>query len=489
MTHITHSVIQFSDTPTQNSGILFPFFRTDTIRLSSRIIFEGLSAVQKRSVKKVLGDPNLPQSGTVPVYTSEGIVLILLLNESSDIRDIEEKGTTLFSVAQQYALKKISLLPGSLKKSQDKWESLIDGVFLGEYQFESYRGEIHNKEQEQKKKGDCIECIIVGTENYNRSAWVQGVSLTKNIINTPPSEATPSFVEKQIRTHLEGKKNINITALHEEELKKHGMNGILSVGQASDEDSRLLVIEYNGGKKDDQPIVFVGKGVTYDTGGLSLKPAVSMKGMKKDLGGASTVIGAVYAIASAELSQNVVAVIPLAENLIGKDAYKPDDIIRMANGVTVEITNTDAEGRLLLGDALWYAETFCNPQCILDIATLTGACVYALGEDITAVFSTTDELMEIIENASNKVHEPVWRLPLYHRYKKKIRSQVADIMNAAYGFRAGTIQAGLFLQHFVQEKTPWAHFDIAFSSYNDDKNRATGRHVRTFFEIAKSKSV
>lgn len=489
MTHISDSVIRFTNTPQEKSVIFLPFFRTDVARLSSRVIFEGLSPLQKRSVKKVLSDACLPQSGVLPVYTADGLVILVLLDESSDFYDLQQAGLTLFSVAKQYSVSEASLLPGSLKKFSKKWESFLDGVFLGEYQFESYRGVIHSSEQEKKNHVSCAEFTIVGVENKERPAWVQGVSLTKNIINTPPSVATPSFVEKQVRTYLQGKKNVSITALHEKELQKHGMNGILSVGQASDEESRLLIIEYNGGKKGDKPLVLVGKGVTYDTGGLSLKPSVAMKGMKKDLGGASTVIGALYAIASAELSQNVVAVIPLAENLIGKDAYKPDDIICMANGVTVEITNTDAEGRLLLGDALWYAENFYSPKYILDIATLTGACVYAVGEDITAVFSTTDELMNRIETASHISHEPVWRLPLYSRYKKKIRSKVADIMNAAYGFKAGTIQAALFLQHFVDKKTPWAHFDIAFSSYNDDANRATGQQVRTFFEIAKNNTV
>lgn len=239
-----------------------------------------------------------------------------------------------------------------------------------------------------------------------------------------------------------------------------------------------------GGEDAQNPIVWVGKGVTYDTGGLSLKTGGSMRSMKRDLGGAATVIGALYAAASAGIPKNIIAILPLAENAIGPAAYKPDDVLVMANGKTVEVTNTDAEGRLLLADALWYAQKMYTPAYIIDLATLTGACVYAVGEDITAGFCNTPDLMEQLTTAAKKTDEPIWELPLYARYKPMIRSKIADIVNSSPELKAGTIQAALFLQHFINPHTPWVHLDIAFTAFNKKTEMATARHVRTLFEMA-----
>lgn len=478
-------MITFSQAPQKNTSLILPIFAED-FTSTSRNIFSGLTPLQKRSVKRILSSGSTPKSGTVPAYSNDALVLISILEKDSDGYALQKKGTSFISLGKQYHQEHLTILPGSLWKFPDKWNSLIDGIYLGNYDFKEYRGTIWEKEQEKNPETTIKSLTIIGEKNDERKYWAHGISLTKDIINTPPSIATPSFVEELVQKEFKGIKNVKISVLKEKELKKLNMNGILSVGQASNEESRLLVIEYTGGNKKEKPTALVGKGVTYDTGGLSIKPGRSMKGMKKDLGGAATVIGGLHSIASAQIKKNIVAVIPLAENLVSRDAYKPDDIITMANGVTVEVTNTDAEGRLLLGDALWYAQKHFSPSKIIDLATLTGACLYAVGDDISAVFSTTDNLMKDIQTAADTSNEPVWRLPLYPRYKKLIRSKIADIVNAAYDFPAGTIQAALFLQHFVDQDTPWAHFDIAFSSFDDSTNRATGRHVRTLFEMVKA---
>ncbi|MCK5016766.1 MAG: leucyl aminopeptidase family protein, partial [Candidatus Peribacteraceae bacterium] len=228
----------------------------------------------------------------------------------------------------------------------------------------------------------------------------------------------------------------------------------------------------------------IGKGVTYDTGGYSIKPSQYMESMKQDLGGAATVLGAFLAIASLGVKKNVIAVLPSVENSINSYAYRPDDIIKMYNGVTVEVTNTDAEGRIILADALAYTAKKYSPSYMIDLATLTGSCIYAVGNDFAAVLGTDDKLIEKIIEAGKEAGEPMWQLPLHQRYKKDLESPVADIVNASK-MRAGTIEGGLFLQHFVPEKMKWCHIDIAAVAFDEKKKMATGRDVRMLLELVK----
>ena len=424
-----------------------------------------------------------------PVFTD--VKKILYINIAEDISKVEtfdmrEKGEKLVKIAQKYCTKNITKCVFIADETLDKtiFSALIDGIHLGQYEYNMYKSQ---KKSEKITKIEEIYIVTDCTDKSERDAWATGVAFTKNMINTPPSIAIPSYIEEKTRELFSNVKNIKITSLLEDELIKLGAGGILSVGQASPDQSRFLVVEYTNADSVKKPIGLVGKGVTYDTGGLSLKPSNAMTGMKKDMGGAATILGGLYACAKSEIKENIVAVIPLAENLISEKAYKPDDIITMMNGTTVEVTNTDAEGRLLLGDALVYIEKIFQPRVLIDMATLTGACAYAIGEDISAVFSTTDELFKEIKIASENTDEPVWRLPLYKRYEKKIESQIADIVNAATGFKAGTIQAALFLKHFVKAETPWSHFDIAYSSFDAKTNFATGQNVRLLFYFIKNK--
>lgn len=475
----------FSAKAPKNSVIIFPLFQKDFL-ITSRKLFEGLTMKQRKAVKKVL-QQSMPIAGTIPVYTNDGLVIICLYSQSIDDFEARKEGEKIISLCKKYQQENIFITKGSFYKNEKVFEAFIDGVFLGEYSFEEYKGRLKTESLEKNPEIKIKKITINSKKNPIRENWTTGVQITKDIINTPPSVATPEFVEKKVRKDFEGIPNVKITSLKEKELKDLGAGGILAVGQETNEESRFLIIEYFAGKKGENPIGFVGKGVTYDTGGLSLKPAIAMKGMKKDLGGAATIIGAVYAMVKSGVKKNIVAVIPLAENAIGKNAYKPDDIVTMMNGKTVEITNTDAEGRLLLGDALCYIEKIYTPAVIIDAATLTGACAYAVGEDIGAVFSNNEELFDALLNASEKTSEYIWRLPLHSRYEKMIHSRIADLVNAAYGFKAGTIQAALFLQHFVHKNTPWIHLDIAYSSFDNTTDFATGMHVRMLFEFVKKR--
>ncbi|MBI5755203.1 hypothetical protein HZA41_03230, partial [Candidatus Peregrinibacteria bacterium] len=261
------------------------------------------------------------------------------------------------------------------------------------------------------------------------------------------------------------------------ELLKMKCGGILAVSRASAEEPLMIVMEYHGDGKE-APIALVGKGVTYDCGGLSLKIGQSLRFMKQDLGGAATLLGALLTASLLGFKKNVVAVLPIVENLINEKSYKVDDVISMHNGKTVEVTNTDAEGRLILADALSYADTTWKPRALIDIATLTGGAFMAVGDDLTAIMSNNPALCSFFKTTALSVDEPVWELPLHKPYLKHFESKVADIVNSSLKMKARTIEGGLFLQHFVHEKTPWCHLDIASVAFDEIQGLATGRNVR-----------
>lgn len=413
-----------------------------------------------------------PSKGIFPYFSNSNSFFFVIIPEKSDTEDVRDIACSLSSSLSAYEVTSCCMYPGMLEG--DIWEAFQDGIFDSTYQYSL-----------KTKKEDALHIKtieIIGTENMSRQYWIEGKALAKDIVNISPSIATPAFVEEVITTKFSTLSNISIKVLSTKELAELGMNGILSVGQAATVSPRCIIIEYTGNTNN--PLVFIGKGITYDTGGLSLKTGGSMRSMKRDLGGAASVIGAMYSIAKANCFAHVVAILPLAENAIGATAYKPDDVITMANGTTVEVTNTDAEGRLILADALWYAQKEYSPAAIIDLATLTGACVYAVGEKITAGFSNTKKLMEHVQKKALLSDEIIWELPLYPKYKKLITSKIADIVNAAPEFKAGTLQAALFLQHFVHDTTPWVHLDIAFTAFNKKTELATACHVRTLFELA-----
>ncbi len=437
-----------------------------------------------------------------PIFTENKKSLFLNIAEDIsklDTLDVREKSEKIIKIAKKYCTKNTENIAINFEEktlSQTLISSILDGIHLGEYEFNEYKSNNNSEKlnkniyiivkKSENQKNQNIKDIIETREIIERKAFTKGVKFTKDLINTPPSIAIPSYIEEKTRELFSNIKNIKISSILEKDLKKLGAGGILSVGQASPDQSRFLIIEYTNAEKSKKPIGLVGKGVTYDTGGLSLKPSNAMTGMKKDMGGAATILGGLYTCAKCEITENIVAVIPLAENLISEKAYKPDDIVTMMNGKTVEITNTDAEGRLLLGDAMVYIEQTFQPRVLIDMATLTGACAYAIGEDISAVFATTDDLYSQLKTSAKNTDEPIWRLPLYKKYEKLIESKIADIVNAATGFKAGTIQAALFLKNFVKSETPWAHFDIAYSSFDKTTNFATGKDVRLLFDFIKN---
>lgn len=317
----------------------------------------------------------------------------------------------------------------------------------------------------------------------NRKTNTEAIDLVKRLGKMPANILTPSqMVVEAKNLH----KNIKVTDLNEEALEKLGANLLLSVGQGSLEETHMIVMEYNGGNKGDKPIVLVGKGVTFDTGGVSIKPSNKMHQMKMDMLGAGTVMAVIQAVAKLKLSINVVAVVPTVENVVSAKATKPGDVFTSMSGLTVEVLNTDAEGRLILADALTYVEKF-NPEVVIDVATLTGASLYALGSYATPILGNDQELIDDLLKAGKKSKDKGWQLPLWEEHCKVMQGQegVADLRNIAKTRGPGTITAAAFLWEFADDYR-WAHLDIASTGHEGDN--ATGRSVKMLLEYIKTKA-
>ena len=279
------------------------------------------------------------------------------------------------------------------------------------------------------------------------------------------------------------KLGLKVEIFGEKDLKKMGMNSLLGVGKGSANETFLVTIKWNGKKEKGKPLCFVGKGVCFDTGGISLKPARFMEEMKYDMAGSAVVVGLLKSLALRKAKVNAIGVVGLVENMPGGNAQRPGDIVKSYSGKTIEVLNTDAEGRLVLADALSFTEKKYKPKFIIDLATLTGAIIISLGEEYAGLFSNNDELSKNIFKASVNVNEKVWRLPLHENYNKLMNSKIADVQNINYAGGAGSITAAQFLQRFIINKTPWAHLDIAgmaFSKYGGALNSggATAYGVR-----------
>ncbi len=305
-------------------------------------------------------------------------------------------------------------------------------------------------------------------------AMAAGVKTARHLGNNPPNICNPAYIAKYATKIADKYDNCEITVLNHKQMKKMGMGALLAVGQGSANKPKMVVLKYNGGNKDDAPIALVGKGITFDTGGISLKPGANMDEMKYDMCGAATVIGGFVSAVELGLPINLLTFVPAVENMPDGKAYRPGDVITSYSGKTIEVLNTDAEGRMILCDTLTYSQEF-KPSVVLDFATLTGACIVALGHQASAVMTKTPELADDLKQAGLQTHDRVWELPLWDEYQKQLDTSFADMQNIG-GFPAGTITAGCFLSRFT-EGQKWAHVDIAGTAWNNKKAGATGRPV------------
>jgi len=306
-------------------------------------------------------------------------------------------------------------------------------------------------------------------------AIAAGVELAKNLANLPANICTPTYLADQARELAKEYDSIKVSVLDEARMKRLGMGALLAVAQGSREPAKLIVLEYKPQKQGQKPIVFVGKGVTFDSGGISIKPSAAMDEMKFDMSGAASVLGLLRTVAALKLPQKVIGIVPATENLPDGLAIKPGDVVTSLSGQTIEILNTDAEGRLILCDALTYAERY-EPKAVIDIATLTGACVIALGKHATGLFSNNDELAGKLLNAGITASDRAWQMPVWDDYQEQLDTRFADMANVG-GREAGSITAACFLSRFTG-KYHWAHLDIAGTAWLTGKSKgATGRPV------------
>jgi leucyl aminopeptidase len=344
---------------------------------------------------------------------------------------------------------------------EEATEALVEGAVLGAYRFNRYKTERGEGEGELTSLTLAVQDVeeLERVEAAIRRARTvsEATNFVRDLVAAPARDKSPRELAR-VAQEMAQEAGLECTVLDEKQAEKLNMGGFLGVARGSAEPPRFIVLEYLGGPKRDPPIALVGKGITFDSGGLSLKPAKAMETMKEDMAGAAAVMGVLRAAAELALPVNLVGIAPCTENLPGGKATKPGDVLTTHLGTTIEVMNTDAEGRLVLSDGLGYATTF-EPQAIFDLATLTGACMVALGRMTTGMMGNSDELMDRLRRAGARTGDYVWPLPLFAEYEEQIKSDIADVKNTG-GKYAGAITAALLLQKFVKD-TPWVHLDIA----------------------------
>ena len=457
------------------------FFVKDKFEVNSLKFFFSSNELEK--IKKIIKKKNTKKN---IIAFELDINKVVILVKARTNQTHEMLGAEFYSFIKQNNLNKVSFYFKNCKDLDKNFiYTFIHGAKLKSYEFNLYKSNY---------KDEVFEFNVIGIEKINKfilskyNAIEAGTNFARDLVSEPPNILYPKeYVKRLLKLKKLG---IKVTTYNESQLKKLGMNSLLGVGRGSSKESYLVTLEWYGNNKSKNKnslLSFVGKGVCFDTGGISLKPAKFMEEMKYDMAGSAVVVGLIKNLAIRKANVNVVGVIGLVENMPGGDAQRPGDIVKAYNGKTIEILNTDAEGRLVLADALSFTEHKFKPKFIIDLATLTGAIIVALGEEYAGLFSNDDELSKKLFDAGEKVNEKVWRLPLHKNYDKLLDSTIADIQNINYSGGAGSITAAQFLQRFV-EKTPWAHLDIAGMAFskkaaNLNPGGATGFGVRLLNQL------
>lgn len=409
-------------------------------------------------------------------------VLLIGLGKERELhdKDFREAVRTATRALLETGAKEAVLFLAEVKtgKCEQAWK--IEHVILVAneviYRFDGYKSK---KEQPLPALAHLTIAVASMTKAFEHAVTIgnaiaSGVALAKDLGNTPPNVCTPAYLGQQAQA-LGKKHKLKVDVLEQKDMEKLGMGSLLAVARGSRNPPRLIVIHYQGGAKGEKPVVLVGKGITFDTGGISLKPGPDMDEMKYDMSGAGSVIGTMQAVAMMKPKLNVIGVVPTCENMPDGNAYRPGDIVTSMSGQTIEILNTDAEGRLILNDALTYVERF-NPQAVVDMATLTGACVIALGHVVHGLYANQDSLAHELLEAGQTAYDRAWHMPLWDDYQEQLRSNFADMANIG-GRPAGSITAACFLSRYAK-KYHWAHLDIAGTAYKSGREKgSTGRPV------------
>ncbi len=423
----------------------------------------------------------------------DGQIYPLLLNKEIVLLvgtgDLKKRSLTALRITARKALlspslSKVSEIEVIAGKEDRSIKAVIESILIGTYVWNKHK----TKEKDDKTvdaKDKHFFLVAQKKKAYENAVTIcEGVNLTRDLVNDNADTVTSDHVEKVIRELIKNKKKVSIEVLNKKEMKAKKLGLHLAVNQGSNKEPKLIIVKYHGAAKKGDYTAFIGKGVTYDTGGINLKPSGHIETMRMDMSGTAAVVGTLKNVLALNIKKNVLFVCGLAENAIGSGAYKPGDVIKGYAGKTVEVANTDAEGRLVLADAIAYVVKNYKPARIIDIATLTGACVVALGNDYSGLMTNDDQFSRKLVRSSNETDDRVWRLPIYPELKDAVRSKIADIRNLGYPKgAAGTITAAEFLHQFT-DGTKWAHLDIAGTAFDEGQGRmyfssgATGAGVR-----------
>ncbi len=446
---------------------------------------KDLSNSEFTYINDLLKTNDLKKNLFIYEINSKKNIVIISIKNNLQISDIEKLGAEFFIRVNHGKNKNYNIISDSINsKYEDFLAHFLHGIKLKSYEFKKYKS---------KKDSRVISLNVVGKKNkpslqkqLKFKALEEGTFYTRDLVSEPGNVLHPDEYAKRLSSLK--KYGLKVEVMDEKKLKKLGMHSLLGVGMGSIRGSYLITMEWNGAKNNSKPLAFVGKGVTFDTGGYSLKPAKFMEDMTYDMAGSAAVVGLMISLAVRKAKINAVGVVGLVENMVSGKAQRPGDIVKSYSGKTIEVLNTDAEGRLVLADALTYTEKKYNPKIIVDLATLTGAIIVSLGSEYAGLFSNDDKLSKEIINAGIKVEEKLWRMPLHKNYDKLINSKNADMQNINYVGGAGSTTAAQFLQRFILKKTPWAHLDIAgmaFSKYGGSLNSggATGFGVRLLNQL------
>ncbi len=436
-------------------------------------------------VSDILKTSDLKKNLLVFELNSKKKIILISIKNNIKTSDIENLGAEFFGRVNHGKNSEYFIISDSIVgKINNFLGHFLHGLKLKSYEFKKYK---------TKKEIRNISLNVLGNKNKPSSqdqlkfkALEEGTFYARDLVSEPGNVLHPDEYAKRLNSLK--KDGLKVTVYDEKKLKKLGMHALLGVGQGSIRGSYLVTMEWNGAKNNSKPLAFVGKGVCFDTGGYSLKPAKFMEDMTYDMAGSATVVGLMKNLALRKAKINAVGVVGLVENMVSGNAQRPGDIVKSYSGKTIEILNTDAEGRLVLADALTFTEKKFKPKFIIDLATLTGAIIVCLGSEYAGLFSNDDKLSKQIFEAGEKVEEKVWRMPLHKNYDKLMNSKNADVQNINYVGGAGSTTAAQFLQRFILNKTPWAHLDIAgmaFSKYGGALNSggATGYGVRLLNQL------
>jgi len=441
---------------------------------------KNISSSELSYISDLLKNSDLKKDLLVFKINSKKTIFLVSIKKDIKTSDIENLGAK-FHGYLNYNKKSEYFVNADTVNSKIK---NFAGYFLHGIKLKSYEFNVYKSKKDKK----LVSINVIGSKNKISSqdqlrfkALEEGTFLARDLVSEPGNILHPDEYAKRINSLKKFGLKINI--YDEKKLKKLGMNALLGVGQGSIRGSYLVTMEWSGAKNNSKPLAFIGKGVCFDTGGISLKPAKFMEDMTYDMAGSATVVGLMKNLAVRKAKINAVGVVGLVENMPGGNAQRPGDIVKSYSGKTIEILNTDAEGRLVLADAITFTEKKYKPKFMVDLATLTGAIIVSLGSEYAGLFSNDDKLSNQLITAGNKVDEKLWRMPLHKNFDKLIESKNADMQNINYVGGAGSTTAAQFLQRFVLNKTPWAHLDIAgmaFSKYGGALNSggATGYGVR-----------